>query len=239
MPLPKTQHPLFETVLPSTKNKISFRQMLVREEKILLMAKSSKDDADINRAIKQVVNNCIMDANIDKFTTFDIEWMFLKIRSVSIGNVVELAFIDKEDEKEYDFEIDLDKVEMKWPEFEEGEGNKLVITPDEMGIFLRYPPASLFDETVASKAGEDAEEFVAAACIQKIAEKGDDEVHLAEDYTMHELVEFVKDLDIKSFNSIRNFIATTPHLFYEIEYKNSKGTERKITLTTLSDFFML
>jgi hypothetical protein len=106
MPLPKTKYPLFEATLPSTKKKIMYRQMLVSDEKILLMAKSGEDEADINRAVKQVVNNCVTPDSIEKFTTFDIEYLFVKIRAVSIGNVIEVGFIDKEDEKEYDFSIE-------------------------------------------------------------------------------------------------------------------------------------
>lgn len=210
--------------------------MLVRDEKILLMAKSSKDNADINRAIKQVVNNCVQLDNIDSLATFDIEWLFLKIRSASVGSIVELAFIDKEDDKEYDFEVDLDKIKLKWPEFKEGEGDRLVITPDERAIFLQYPPASLYDEQLAAEAGKDAEELVMSYCIDKVMVG--DEAYPADDSTREELVEFIKDLDLKSRDKIRSFLGNMPHLFYEIEYKNSKGTERKITLTTLSDFFI-
>ena len=59
------------------------------------------------------------------------------------------------------------------------------------------------------------------------------------EYTTDELIEFIKDLDTKSYDKIKSFISTTPHLLYEIKYQNSKGTERKIALTTLTDFFTL
>jgi hypothetical protein len=205
--------------------------MLVRDEKILLMAKSSKDEGDINRAVKQVVNNCVIEDNIDKFTTFDIEYMFLKIRSVSIGSLIELGFVDKEDEKEYDFEIDLDKVELKFPEGV----NSTVKTGEDSALTLRYPPASLFDEQLAAERSNDAYEFIAAKCIDKIFDG--EETFDASDYSTDELIEFVKDLTTSAYNSVKEFLATTPHLYYEINYKNSKGTERKIALTTLSDFF--
>jgi hypothetical protein len=151
MPLPKTHHPLFEVTLPSTKKTVYFRQMLVRDEKILLIAKAADDDVDINRAVKQVVNNCLMDTNIDTLTTFDVEYLFIKIRSVSIGSQVELAFKDSEDDKEYPFVVDLEKVEVKWPE-EFPDGNGLIKISEDLAISMKYPPSSLFDEKSSGRA---------------------------------------------------------------------------------------
>jgi hypothetical protein len=234
--LPKTKYPLFEATLPSNNKTVYYRQMLVKDEKILLIAKSSEDSSDINRAIKQVVNNCLTDdVNVDSLTTFDIEFMFIKIRAVSIGNEIELAFIDSEDNKEYKFTVDLDKIAIKWPEELSEKERNLIIINDDLGFSLQYPPSSLFDDKLASELSKDAYEFIAAKCINKIFEK--EEVYSATDYSMDELLEFIENLDIKSYNKVRKFLASTPHLFYEIEYTNEKGTARKIPLTTLTDFF--
>lgn len=234
MPLPKTKHPLFETTLPSNGRMISYRQMLVSDEKILLMAKSSEDDNDIYRAVKQVVNNCII-GEVEELTTFDIEWLFLQIRSTSIGNLIELAFVDKEDEQEYKFAVDLDDVVINWPrQFEEGEG-ALITVGDNTAIKMRYPPSGLYDDKQAT--GPDAYEYIAARCIDTIFD-GDD-IYSSEDSSIEELVEYVHNLDVKTYKIVKDFIASTPHLNYVLEYTNSKGTERKLALTTLTDFFTL
>jgi hypothetical protein len=232
MTLPKTKHPLFDATLPSNQKKVHYRQMIVSDEKILLMAKASDDESGINRAVKQVVNNCLMDSDVDNLTTFDIEYLFVKIRSSSIGNEIELGFKDAEDDKEYKFTVDLDKVEVKWPA---GESGSMIKIDEKTALTMRFPPASLFDETLAAEYSKDAYEFIAAQCIDKIFE--DDDIYECSDYTPEELLEWVKDLPIKPYNEIRNFLASTPHLFYEIEYTNEKGTARKIPLTTLTDFF--
>ncbi len=233
MPLPKTKHPLFETKLPSTGKMISYRQMIVSDEKILLMAKSSEDEGDIFRAVKQVVNNCVFESNIDNFTTFDIEWVFMKIRSTSIGNIIELAFEDKEDGQEYTFNIDLDEVEIKFPTGVD----KLVKLDEDTAITLRYPPASLFDEEQAMGGSQDAYEWVASRCIDKVF--SDDETYVASDYTAEELFEYIQNMGVKPYQQVKDFIGSTPHLNYVIEYTNSEGTERKLALTTLTDFFTL
>ena len=106
MSLPKIMYPQFDILVPSLNKKMKFRQFLVREEKILLVAKTSNEDNDILTAIKQVVNNCSMDPtfDVDTISVFDLEYLFLKIRSLSVSNVIKLSYKDYEDEKVYDFD---------------------------------------------------------------------------------------------------------------------------------------
>lgn len=233
--LPKTRHPIFETTLPSTKKRVNYRQMLVRDEKILLIAKESEDESDIYRAVKQVVNNCMFDTNIDKLTTFDIEYMFLKIRSVSISNVIEIKFRDMEDETDYNFTINLDDVNIVYPDSVE-QNIKLETDEGEVVVKLRYPPASLYESNEAINS-DSAYEFIASKCLDSIY--SGDEVTSFSDYSEKELIDFIYDLDTKSYQAVKDFISNMPRLNYVIEYTNSNGTERKIVLTSLTDFFTL
>ena len=52
MALPKLNSPTYELEVPSTDEKIKYRPFLVKEEKILLMAMESKDNAQIINAVK-------------------------------------------------------------------------------------------------------------------------------------------------------------------------------------------
>ena len=82
MSLPVINAPTYELVVPSTKEKIVYRPFLVKEEKILLMAMEEEQDAQLNRALKQVVHNCTFDKiNVDKLPLFDLEYIFLRIRA--------------------------------------------------------------------------------------------------------------------------------------------------------------
>ena len=88
MSLPKIDLPIFELKLVSLPNPIKFRPFLVKEEKLLLMALQSEDEDTILKTIKQVINNCLVDeVDIDKIPTFDIEYLFLNIRSRSVGEI--------------------------------------------------------------------------------------------------------------------------------------------------------
>jgi hypothetical protein len=148
MPLPKIDQPLFDMVIPSTGKKVTFRPFLVKEEKILLMAMESEDDAAVLLAIKQIVNNCcVEDMDVDSLPVLDLEYMFLQLRARSIGEVVNLKYKCNNDvtddgaEESHKcnnvVEIDLNILGIE-PEKQEGHTNKIEIT-EKMGIIMKDP----------------------------------------------------------------------------------------------------
>lgn len=236
MPLPKIQHPIFDVVVPSTGKKIKIRPMLVREEKILLMAKASTDDNDVLPAIKQVVNNCIVDndVDIDKFALFDLEYMFVKIRSVSVSNIAKVSYKDNADGKVYDFEVDLEKVEVKFPEKVE----KSIQISEQTGVMMKYPEASLYSDTeFLDSSADNFIDNLIVRCIDKIYDG--DQTYDSKTVTKQEIAEFVENLDVNTYEKMRQFFTDLPKLYYSIDYKNSLGEDRKIEMTSLTDFFTL
>ena len=234
MSLPKIEYPLFKIEIPSTKKKVTFRPFLVKEEKILLIAKASELDSDILIAIKQVVNNCVIDPiDVDKLSLFDLEFVFLQIRAQSVNNIVNVSYRDTEDEQVYDFEIDLNEVTVKFPEKLD---NKIEISGTS-GIVMKYPEASLYEDKDFLSSGDEAFYQLILRCIEKFYDE--ESVYDAKQYSLKEIEEYVENLDIKTFDKIRDFILEQPRLSYEITYKNKLGNDRKIELTTLSDFFTL
>ena len=232
--LPKIHHPIFEFTVPSNKIVTKFRPFLVKEEKILLMAKSSEDRADILRAIKQVVNNCAIDNfDVDKLTLFDLEYLFLKLRSISVDNTVKVSYRDNDDQKVYDFVIDLSSIEVKFPENVES----IIKISDDMGIVMRYPSASIFDDRTYFRAGDDAYYELVLRCIDKIYDS--DNVYQATDYSKEDLEKFLDDCGIAVFNQIQTFMNNVPKLYHRLNYTNSNGKDRVIELTSLTDFFTL
>jgi len=235
MALPKLKQPTYELKIPSTGKLETFRPFVVKEEKILLMAKSSQDPTDIFRSIKQVVNNCAIDNNfdVDKLTIFDLEYLFLRIRGFSVNNIVEVSYRDNEDQKIYNFNIDLNKIEVKFAD----NVNKTIKLTKETGMTMKYPSASIFDDKEYFKSGEDSFYELIVRCVDKIFD-GDD-IYDPNDYTKEEVEEFLEQVNVNTFQEIVKFMETTPKLYHKIVYKNSNGNERVIELTTLTDFFTL
>lgn len=235
MPLPKIKHPIFEFVVPSTNKKEAFRPFLVKEEKILLMAKTSEEPNEILRAVKQVVNNCAISKSfdIDKLAIFDIEYLFMQLRAVSVNNVVTVSYRDNEDGEVYEFQIDLKNVAVKFPEKVE----RTIKVTDKVGIQMRYPPASIFDDKEFFKSGDDAFFELVLRCLDKIYDAED--IFNPADYSREDLEEFLDDCGIEAFEKIQSFMTSVPKLYHKLEYKNKNGNDRVIELTSLTDFFTL
>lgn len=233
MTLPKISQPLFNVVIPSTQQKIEFRPFLVKEEKILLIAQQSENDSDIIRAIKQILANCIQSTlDIDNLAIFDLEYLFLKLRARSVNNIIKLSYKDTEDEKIYDFEFNLDDVEVNVPD---QVNSKIEITND-VGMVMKYPTADITDKMGNINNEVELMTFFIVNCIETIYDA--DNVYPATDYSEKEISEFLDNLDVSTFGKIRGFFESIPRLHHVIKYQNSLGNDREIELTNLKDFFM-
>lgn len=231
--LPKIDYPVYKIKIPSLKKDMQFRPFLVKEEKLLLMAKESENASDVLAAIKQIINNCSIDSKFDvnKLALFDLEYVFLKLRSISVDNMVKVSYKDNEDQKVYDFDIDLNKVEVKFPQKME---NNIKIT-DKSGIVMKYPSAELYDDQEFLNLDKDYMFELIVRCIESIYYE--DEVYSSKDYKKEELNDFLESLDIKTFDKIQKFLLSVPKMEYKINYKNELGNDREIVLNSLNDFF--
>ena len=91
MALPTMDLPTYELEIPSTKKKIRYRPFLVKEEKVLLLALESDDEKNIKDAVLGLLKACIQSrVKVENLSTFDLEYIFLNIRAVSVGEVVEM-----------------------------------------------------------------------------------------------------------------------------------------------------
>lgn len=233
--LPKITHPTHKIEIPSLKKKVSFRPFLVKEEKLLLMAKESEDPEDILTSIKQIVNNCCLDEkfNVNEITLFDLEYIFIQLRGISVDNIVEVSYRDSEDDKVYDFKIDIKDIKVNMPD----KPNNVIKITDDIGIIMKYPPSTLYDDKEFLNSEDEHLFKLIIRCVDKIYQG--DEVYEASSYSKEELSEFLEDLSVKVFEQIQKFFEETPKLSYTIKYKNSLDNKREIHLNSLNDFFTL
>ena len=229
--LPKLTQSISTTKLPSTSQTLDLRPMLVREEMILLKGRESGQHTDIMKAIKQVINNCVITPNFDINTcaTFDVDWLFLFIRMISISNVIDQEYEDGEDGKNYKVIIDLSKVEP--PKVNEVAQPMIPINGTDYTLFLRYVRASTLENELTL-------EQKVKSVLDRLVD-GNHSVTIFAALDDKEVDEWIKDLPINVYDQIITFIDTAPTMQYKAEYKNSKGTVRTIELKTLSDFFTL
>jgi len=236
MALPKLNTPTYELEIPSTDEKIQYRPFLVKEEKILMMALETKDNAQIVNAVKDIVNECTFNkVNISTMPMFDTEYIFLQIRSKSVGEVSKLKLLCPDDKKTYaDVELDLNEVKVQ---VEDDHTNKIELT-DDMGIIMTYPSIDSFSESGIQDINASNMIDVIGTCILQIYEQKGEKVYEAKDQTKKELTEFIEQLNTKQFQDVQKFFDTMPRLKHTIKLKNPKTKKTsEVTLSGLNDFF--
>jgi hypothetical protein len=236
MALPKLTTPTYELEVPSTDEKIKYRPFLVKEEKILLIAMESGKQADIITAIKDIVTECTYGKiNLGKIPMFDVEYIFLQIRSKSVGEVSTLKLLCPDDKETYvNVDVDLSEIMVH---VDKGHNPKIELT-DEMGMIMTYPSIDSLTSIDAADINASNMLDVIGSCILQIYDKKGEEVFDAKDSTQKELIEFVEQLNTKQFQEIQEFFDTMPKLRHTIEVDNPKTkVKSKIVLEGLNDFF--
>ena len=236
MALPKLDVPIYELVVPSTDEKIKFRPFLIKEEKVLLMAMESGENKDIIQAVKTIVSECTFNKlKLGTMPMFDVEYIFLQIRSKSVGEVSKLKVLCKDDGETYaNVEVDLNEVQVQ---VDDGHTNKIELS-DEMGIIMNYPTIDSFSEAGVAEINAENMLDVIVSCIGQIYDKKGEDVYDSKDSTKKELVEFVEQLNTQQFADVQKFYDTMPKLKHTITVKNPKTEkENTVTLIGLGDFF--
>lgn len=234
MALPEIKHPIHKLVLPSTNKSISYRPFTVREEKLLLIARLSDDIDEVVRVMKQVVSNCILDKiDVDSLAMFDIEYIFINLRKVSVSNVIEMFYT--EENIKVPFTVDLDQVKV---EFNKNHTNKIQINED-VGIMMRYPSIDSMmklEYEIGKADGVDVDPIIFNMILECIDSLYDDK-KVYKDFSKAELEEFLLSLPVESMQKIKTFFDTMPVLRHETKVKLPDGTIKTVVMKGLKDFF--
>jgi T4 bacteriophage base plate protein len=235
MALPKLMHPTFELIIPSTKQKVRFRPFLVKEEKLLLMAKQSGEQQDVMSVVQQVIVNCDVDSVVDptSLASFDLEYLFLQLRAKSVGETIDISYSDPEDEKTYNFKINVDDIKV----VENPEHSKVIKLSDTSGIVMRYPSAGLMGDVLAREEVTDILFFMIRGCMEMYYDG--DNIQYFKDSNTEEVDAFIEDLPTSVLKNFEKFFDTMPKLYHKINYTNEKGTEREVEFKSIEDFFTL
>ena len=236
MALPKLGYPTYELELPSTGKNIKYRPFLVKEEKVLLMALESKDEKQVIGAVKDLIKNCVITRiKVESLPSFDLEYLFLKIRGASIGENITLTVTCLDDnETQVETNININDVEIFKPE---GHDSKIMFD-DKTGIVMRYPSMKEFvDKEFLQKEmkTEDVYGFIADS-IDQIFD--DEEVYDSSTTTKKEFRTFVDSLTTSQFGKIQKFYETAPKLSHTFKVTNPKtNKESSYTIEGLQSFF--
>ena len=242
MGLPKIDVPTQNINLPSDKKEILIRPFLVKEEKILLTALASQDPVEVVNATRQVVNNCVLtkDFDIDSVPIYDLEYLLLRLRIISVGEKLKLRFLPLENstceecKKTREVEVDINEAKVIFPE---GHESKIQLTKN-VGIVLKDPEARLAQELEAAKTSKDLTDIIKIMwkCVDYVYE--DDNITSSKDVSVDEGIKFLESLKANQFRKIESFFKTIPRLHLSVPVKCSKcDYNSSYDLEKLEDFF--
>jgi len=233
MALPSLGVAKYELTLPSTGDKVEYRPFLVKEEKVLMMAQSTGNDDDMLKAIEQIIENCTFGKiKSNTLPFFDIEYVFLKLRSKSIGEVVEVNVTCPDDmETKVPVKINLDTIECARSVTHT---NKIELT-DNIGIILDYPRVSSITSIMKNGDAEAGYE-ITKACVSQIYDA--ENVYDRVDMDDKELDEFIESMTHDQFKKVQEFFDTMPKVKHSVKVKNpNTGVESEVVLEGMNNFF--
>jgi hypothetical protein len=234
MALPVIDRPLFKVVVPIIEKEYTLRPYLMKEEKILLLAQQGDDQKQIALAIKQVITNCVVgeQVDVDTLPNFVLEYLLLQLRISSVGSEINVAYRDNEDDQRYEFDIDLNDIELS----SDPNHTDAIELNDTVGLLMKYPNLDIASSFNVDSSEEELVLEMVRRCIDKVFTE--EEVFDFSEYTFEEQEAFLDQLDRNQVEKIIEFFQTMPTLSYTINYKNSMDNDRSIEMRTLSDFFI-
>ncbi len=239
MPLPKITTAEYELKLPSSGKTIKYRPFLVKEEKILILALESEDRKQITSAVKQVLKECVLTkgVTIGHLPSFDIEYLFLNVRTKSVGETIDLVVTCGDDGKtEVPVTVPIDEIKVT----KSDDHSQDIELSDGYTVRMRYPSLQQFIENNFTEVeGEDLVDKsfdMVANTIEMVY--NDEEMFSASECTKKELKEWVETLTSAQFQKIEKFFETMPKLTHTLKVVNpNTKKENTVVLEGLSDFF--
>ena len=232
--IPKLELPSYQITLPSGKT-TKFRPFTVKEEKILLLAIEEKNPMGVYRAICDLISACTYGAeDASKIPQIDVEYLYVKIRSKSLGEDLDLVIGCSQCGQNNEVRANLDNVVVEDRGFD---ATKTVQLDEQCWVTMRLPTMR---DTI-SLAMPDREAIltldVIAGCIDRIVI--DDSVYSSETFTPDDFKEWLECLTEIQRIKIINQMRKVPLLVYSDTFECKKcGHKNFFEIEGLDDFFV-
>jgi hypothetical protein len=231
MVLPKLDIPTFEATLPVSEKVVKYRPFLVKEHKVLMMIQSD-DVEDINKLVIDLVNACTFNTvDGEKLSNIDLEYLFLKIRSKSLGETYDFMVKCNSCDKDIETQANIENIKVVKSE---EHAFKFLLT-DTVGIEMKHPTFKDVFSVYRKQTTETVFEMI-KSCVKAIYTP-ESYVEITVD-NYDELETFIDSLTKEQFTKIENFFTTMPSLVQEMDVKcPSCGADNHIEIKGLENFF--
>lgn len=239
MALPKIDVPTYDLTVPSTGQIMKVRPFNVKEEKLLLIAVESKNADDIISTVKQVINNCIIESDVDinKLPFFDIDYIFIFLRAKSIGDSVDIILTCNNETENgicgnrIASKLDISKVDIIK---EEALSDDIKLDKTK-GVKLKYPNYATM-KRIEFGNPVDAKTNIIINSIDYIYDKNG--IYSSKDHSKEELKEFIESLTEENYKKMEAFVDNFPTFAVVLEENCSKcGFHHRVRYTDFYDFF--
>lgn len=232
MALPKLNgQPNYTLTIPSTSKRVSYRPYLVKEEKVLMIAFETGDQAAALTAIVDTLKACIKESiDTSKLTTFDIEYMFTQIRSKSVGEKSNILLKCSSCEEKNEVGIEIGSIEVKVPEV-----NNVIQLTNSISVEMQWPSWDMIIGTNMERKEIEIGFEMIGQCIKSIMTE--EERIDTKDVSKAELDEFIESMTTDQFKKVSEFLKNMPALEKDVKFAcKACGTQNDITLRGLADF---
>ena len=241
MPLPKVDVVTYDLKLPISNKTIRYRPFLVKEQKILLMSAESENAEVIERGMRQILQNCCLDnIDVENLSLLDVEYFFMNVRAVSVGEIVENKFRCKNlvegEVCDNLMTVDINLNEIKVEGLETYKD--IIPITDKIGVKMTLPKYSLIGKAVTydNEFGTDFIFDLFVDCIEYIYDG--DQIFYTKEVDRKEVVEFLENLNSEQFEKVQGYFSNIPKLDKTKEVDCSKcGFHHKIEFDGIESFF--
>jgi hypothetical protein len=225
MAIPNINTAVYEATLPSSGKKVKFRPFNVREQKAILTAMQENDNTAILTAVK-LISEC-SGIRVDNLPVFDVEYLLLKIRAKSAGEIIEMNGVCECGHKT-PIVINLDDVRVQ------GTDKKLetLKLSDNSSIKLRYPS---INDVLNTEDAKDESKII-GKCVEEIY-IGED-VYSAKDQTEQDVLDFIDNLTTSQYKTLQDFFENMPKLKHDLKFICAKcGNDHTVPMEGIDSFF--
>ena len=225
--------PIYELKLPTTGKRYKYRPFLVREQKNILIANESGSQRESMIAMLNCIQYCVEDLNIRDLSTAEVDYIFMYVRSKSVGETIDITHKCDHCGHENKLQIKLSDIEI----LNYNKDVNIQLT-DDISLSMKYP--TYYDSINAMPDDEKPKvtELLFATLKNSLGylQTGESNIKFS-DESEEEIENFINSLNNEQLQKCFEHVESLPSLYYTQDYSCSKcSKENKLELKGFQDF---
>ena len=236
MQLPIQSAPEYSAVLPLTKTEVKFRPFLVKEQRNMLLVKEDSDTKSMFNTLITMLKSVILSdsVKIENLPMTDIEFLFLQVRSKSVGETQQLNLpcVKKDCDGQRVGTMDMSNIDV---DNTERDDNNIIELNEDLSVELELPSAVKMVQ-ISNLSEDKLLNAVLLLSMKKIYDK--ENIYDLKDHRDSEIQEFIDSMSVEQFNTVSKFFSDVPTISLKLETVCQKcGDKHKESISGFANFF--